>query len=171
MDKLHVKIIITGERGIGLSTLLKNYSRMLSEDSIYSIGVDCYIKRFLCNGIDIEIQLFRLSTEDRFKLIRSSWLNRSSGIILMYDLIDPKSLRHIPEWIQLLKDVKLIIPIMSLGNKVDLIKKRQIFKGDIDYLLDKFNITLSHEISAESGINIDNAFNDLLKIIRNDVIL
>jgi len=167
MDKLHVKIIITGERGIGLSTLLKNYSRMLSEDSIYTIGVDFYIKRFLCNGIDIDIQLYRLSTEDHFKLIRSSWLNRSSGIILMYDLTDPKSLQHIPEWIQLLKDVKLTIPIMLLGNKVDLIKKRQIFKGDIDYLLDKFNITLSHEISAENGINIDNAFNDLLKKIIN----
>lgn len=172
MDELLVKIIINGERGIGLSTLIKNYfKKTLSEDSIYTIGADFYVKRFLCNGIDIEIQLYRLSTEDRFKLIRSSWLNRSSGIILMYDLTDPKSLKHIPEWIELLEDIKLTIPIMLLGNKIDLINKRQIFKEDIDYLLDKFNITLSHEISAESGINIDNAFNDLLKIIRNDVIL
>jgi small GTP-binding protein len=172
MDELHVKIIITGERGIGLSTLIKNYFKKLySEDSIYTIGVDFYGKRLLYNEIDIVIQLWRLSAEVRFKLTRSSWLNGSYGIILMYDLTDPKSLKHIPEWIELLRDMKLTIPIMMLGNKVDLINKRQIFKEDIDYLFDKFNITLSHEISAESGINIDDAFNDLLKIIRNDVIL
>ena len=163
------KVLIVGDNGVGLSTLLKNYTRKISfGESLVNPGVEFYLKEFSCNDKSFKLKLWKLSNEAKYKAMINEYLKDTNALILVYDLTEPKSLRIVPELVDQLNENKMKIPTMLLGNKVDLISHRQMFEDDIAYMLDKFGILLSHEVSAREGINVDNAFSDLLKRIVND---
>ena len=163
------KVLIVGDDGVGLSTLLKNYTRKISfGDSLINPGVQFYLKEFSCNDKPFKMKLWKLSNEEKYKAMQNEYLKDAYALILVYDLTKPKSLKIVPEFVDQLSEIKMKIPTMLLGNKVDLISHRKMFEDDIAYMLGRYNISISHEISAREGINIDNAFCDLLKKIVND---
>jgi GTPase SAR1 family protein len=163
------KVLIEGEDGAGLSTLLENHARKISsKESFLNPGVQVYLKEFLCNDKSFKMLLYKLPNEEKHKAINYKYLEGVNAIIFFYDLTEPRSLRIIPDIVNQLREHKMEIPTLLLGNKVDLISHRQIFKDDIAYLIEKFSLSFSHEISSREGINVDNAFTDLLKRIVND---
>ena len=163
------KVLIVGDDGVGLSTFLKNYTKKSpSRESFLNPAAQSYLMDFFCNEKSFKIQLWRLSNEEKYKDLKNEYLKDANALIFFYDLTEPKSLRIVPELVDQLNQDKMKIPTMLLGNKVDLISHRQMFEDDISYMLDKFNIALSHEISAREGINVADAFVDLLKKIVND---
>ena len=163
------KVLIVGDGGVGLSTLLKNYTRKISSrESLLNPGVQFHLKEFACNDKSFKMKLWKLPNEEKYKTMKNEYLKGANALIFIYDITEPKSLRVVPELVNQLSEHKMTIPTMLLGNKVDLISHRQMFEDDITYMLDKYNISLSQEISAREGINVDNAFSDLLKKILKD---
>ncbi len=163
------KVLIVGDDGAGLSTLLNNFTKKISSgESILNPGVQFYLKEFSCNDKSFKMQIWQLPNKEKYKVMKKEYLKGANAIIFFYDLTEPKSLRIIPEIVDQLREEKMRIPTLLLGNKVDLISHRHIFKDDIEYLKEKFNISFSHEISSREGINVDDAFTDLLKRMVND---
>jgi small GTP-binding protein len=163
------KVLIVGNDGVGLSTFLKNYTRETpSRESFLNPDIQSYLMNFSCNEKSYKIQLLKLSNEEKYKAMKNEYLKDANALIFFYDLTEPKSLRIVPELVDQLNENKVRIPTMLLGNKVDLISHRQMFEDDIAYMLEKFGISLSYDISAREGINVDNAFSDLLKRLVND---
>ncbi|MFW9950919.1 MAG: Rab family GTPase [Candidatus Thorarchaeota archaeon] len=163
INKLSFKIDIIGRNGAGISTLVNNYSyTMFPESYMNTVGVDFYLKEFSFNGTGCIMQLWTHSNEERFKPLRSASLAGSNGVIIVYDLTDALSLEVIHEWIPLIRARAANIPIILLGNKLDLNNNRQVKKDDIKQLTKKYNIPLSFEISAITGFNVDYTFTKLL---------
>jgi len=170
-QQISFKVDIIGKKGVGISTLVNNYTYNMFPDSyLDTVGVDFYLKEFSFNESGCIIQIWTHSNEVRFKALRSASLAGTNGIIIIYDLTDPISLQVIDEWSPLIRARDINIPIMILGNKLDLETHRKVSQDEIEQLLKKYNIQLSYEISALKGFNVDFAFNELLlSILENDI--
>ena len=144
------KVIIVGKQGVGLSTLLRNYTGLVhSNDLFLTLGVDFYVKDFSCDRKPYKIQLWRFSEPFSDFIRIEQYFGGAKGLILLYDLTDLKSLQIIPRWVKFIADNELNIPAMLLGNKIDLLDQRQVFNDDIAYFVDTYGISLAQEISAK----------------------
>jgi Ras-related protein Rab-1A len=162
------KILIIGDSGVGKTGLLLRFTDdTFTESYISTIGVDFKIKTIEMDGKYIKMQIWDTAGQERFRTITSSYYRGAHGIILVYDVTDSESFNNIQQWLYEInrysnKDVcKLLV-----GNKTDKEDKRVIttFSGEeyaqhlgIDFI----------ETSAKNSDNVDNAFLNLSRQIKN----
>lgn len=85
------------------------------------------------------------------------YCQRSNGAIIIYDITNPKTFARIPEWIHMLRQVIVDIPILLVGNKADL-KNRKIPKKEAIRIKKTHNLSSFMEISLKSGKNVEKMF-------------
>ncbi|KKN15147.1 hypothetical protein LCGC14_0988920 [marine sediment metagenome] len=81
-------------------------------------------------------------------------LNFKSGI-----LTNSKSLEHLPDWTQIIRENAGDIPIMLIGSKVDLDEFRAVTRDDGILAAKKYSLTSFVELSSKTGENVEQAFN------------
>ena len=162
------KIILLGNEDIGKTTFFKKLLTGEFRDKyIKTVGLD--VKNFQIN-INIEkkeiknknfgFKLFDLTCSEKFRTITASYINRSDGIIIMYDITNRNSFDSIENWINIVresipsKDGKIKYVTMLIGNKLDLIdnnnNKRQVTEEEAKILCNKHNILWGGEKSFKN---------------------
>uniref|UniRef100_A0A6C0JP59 Uncharacterized protein n=1 Tax=viral metagenome TaxID=1070528 RepID=A0A6C0JP59_9ZZZZ len=89
--------------------------------------------------------------QDKYRLLPQDMSNVTSAI-LMYDVTNPITYKNLEYWYNLVKTQCGDIPMILLGNKVD-IKDRRVFKNMIEF--HKNNNLPYYEISTKTGFNMD----------------
>jgi len=158
--------------GVGKTSIVKRFTENIFEEqrtpSSPTIGSDRKSKLLKVDGKGTTCQVDILDTqgEERFHLINtSSFYRGTSGVLLVYSIIDKNSSDKLKNWIDEIK--KYEIPIIGvIGNKCDLNEKRVSSNDEIEELMKMYGIT-HMETSAKSGVKITEAFQSLLlKIIQ-----
>lgn len=85
----------------------------------------------------------------------------------MYDITNAQTLKRLSEWVQLAKNYKEDVPILLVGNKIDLELKRDVSKEQIERFKVNNKISESMEISLETGENVEEMFLRLTKMLLN----
>ena len=90
-------------------------------------------------------------------------------MILCYSITERTSFERIEKWLKLIKEnTPDDIQMLLLANKSDLIDKRVVSYEEGETLAKTQNIPF-YETSALNGINVDEAFDTLIKnILKND---
>lgn len=126
-----VKIVLLGDGGIGKT---KFYERILKGDSIgyrfsngYNVTDEYNLGSFAMkvNGTNVTVNLWDTAGQEDKGVFRDCYLEGADGVVVMYDVTNRKSHKHIPKW---LNNIKLIsrdtgkkLPFVFVcGNKVDL---------------------------------------------------
>ena len=158
-----LKSMVFGDGGVGKTTLALRFVKpFFSEDYIMTTGLDLYTKTILMDttegSIRCKLQLWVISSQERFSSIRQMYYRGSLGAILVFDLTNPSSFEHLPQWIhEVRENVKLEIPVLLVGNKSDLIDKRAVLRSEIDRFRQKFNLNYI-ETSAKTGDRVKECF-------------
>jgi GTPase SAR1 family protein len=93
-------------------------------------------------------------------------IEKSKGIIIFYDLTSIESLTFIGEKIQVLEEtLKVVPPILLVGNELDLDKSREVSEEHIQNFQESRNISSSIELSLTTGENVEKTFLKLAEII------
>lgn len=88
------------------------------------------------------------------------------GIMLVYDATNEKSFENIKNWIRNIEEnASADVEKMLLGNKCELIEKRQVSKERGEQLAVEYGIKFM-ETSAKSSINVEEAFYTLARDIK-----
>jgi len=112
----------------------------------------------------------------------ASWLGRSRGHVLVYDITNEKSFENLHGWLDKALSYSSDIPIAIVGNKADLIGKdvreRRQYSAMNDTvdpsngrrlaesISSKYNVpTLFMETSAKTGQNINRLFSEFTEIV------
>ncbi len=86
----------------------------------------------------------------------------------MYDVTSPQSLLKLPGWVSSIKKtVKKSIPMLVLGNKIDL--ERKVEKSEAEDLSKRLNCEYL-ETSAKTGENVEVAFEKIAKACLESII-
>jgi GTPase SAR1 family protein len=87
----------------------------------------------------------------------------------MFDITSKNSLYNIEMYISIFRGHDPFLPIILLGNKVDLMVKRLIEQEYLEKYLSRNNITRYYEISVkeDNNKNIEAIFSDLAHLVFN----
>ena len=162
------KITLFGPGGVGKTSLLLRYIKdYFSDDLKKTIGSNFLIKDVEIDGKAVRLLLWDIGGQPQFHKLRTIYFKGSNGALGVFDLSSSQTLLKIPGWISSIKkSVKRSIPMILLGNKVDL--EREIDREEAEDLAKRLNCEYL-ETSAKTGINVESAFQTIARACLEDV--
>jgi len=158
-----VKILILGDTGVGKSNFLLRYTdNSFSENHITTIGFDYKSKNIkMDDEKTVKLQIWDTAGQERFMSVTKNLLLRVQGIILMYDVTEPKTFENVKKWIISVREsTNDKLPIVIVGNKVDLQERRKISTEKGKEIADQYKLEF-FESSVKLNKNIKEVFKTL----------
>mgnify|MGYP006076325553 CR=1 FL=1 len=130
------------------------------------------------NDVIYHLRLWDTSGQERFSNIVNAYYKNLCAAVLMFDLTNSNSCQSIEKWHHNLfekieESSRSYFPIILVGNKSDLVSKRQVSKDKCFELANKLGC-IYIECSVKENFNIDKIFSDLIEElvlkINNEVI-
>ena len=160
-----IEVILLGEEKVGKTQIInqlqykkfnENYTKTLSTNKN-------------CKTIKIEeekniksknLNIYDLPGAKQFRSINNTFLKTSNIILLIYDITNFESFIELYNWNELLNEKKNILKCV-IGNKNDLLEKREISQEDGKNFADKIE-ALFFETNAKDYIKIDDIFTKIV---------
>ena len=119
-------IAVLGSENVGKKTFAKSrfFENPSHLDFMLTMGVEFSIKTVEIYETIAKL-LFRILSRKQYWWDKKKKINleihvrNSHGTVILYDITNSKSLKQIPQWIQIVKDNAGDIPILLVGNKLD----------------------------------------------------
>jgi len=157
-----LKFLLIGDSGVGKTCILFRFSDdAFNTTFISTIGIDFKIKTVEINGKKVKLQIWDTAGQERFHTITTSYYRGANGIMLVYDITNPKSFDNIEKWLKNITDhASDDVERLLLANKCDMEEQRMISTAKGAELAQKNGIKF-FETSAKSNNNINDAFMSL----------
>jgi len=162
------KLLLIGDSGVGKTCVLFRFSDdTFNTTFISTIGIDFKIKTVELLGKKIKLQIWDTAGQERFHTITTSYYRGANGILLVYDITQPKTFDNISKWLRNINEhASEDVERMLIGNKCDMEDKRLISEERGRKVAEENGIKF-FETSAKENINIEIAFNSLAEDILN----
>ncbi|KAL2102166.1 hypothetical protein ACEWY4_001334 [Coilia grayii] len=161
------KVILVGNSSVGKTALLRRFC----EDRFHratsaTVGVDYSVRTLNLGDMNIALQLWDSAGQERYRSITKQFFRRVDGVVIIYDITAEESFQAVGPWItNIYEAVGNDIPIMILGNKMDLESERAVSLNRGQRLTEECHL-MFYEVSAFSGYNIMNALIHLARVLR-----
>ncbi|MBD3211900.1 MAG: GTP-binding protein [Candidatus Lokiarchaeota archaeon] len=151
------KITLFGSEAVGKTSLLLRYIKnSFTPDLKKTIGSNFLIKDLSIGETSIRLLIWDIAGQTAFQKLRSIYFKGSNGALGVYDVTEPQTLLKIPGWVSSIKkSVKKNIPMILLGNKIDL--ERKVDPSEAKDLAERLKCEYM-ETSAKTGEKVDEAF-------------
>ncbi|CAI5966262.1 unnamed protein product [Closterium sp. NIES-64] len=159
-----VKILLIGDSAVGKSSLILRFSEdNFRSDLTSTIGVDFLIRTMEIDGEPVKMSIWDTAGQEKFRTITEAYYRNAHGIILLYDITDPKSFNNVRGWIKSIEEHSTRgVRVVLVGNKADMDYRRVITKEQGQQLANEFNVSF-FETSAKADINVEEAFQCIAK--------
>ncbi|MHA1381606.1 MAG: Rab family GTPase [Candidatus Helarchaeota archaeon] len=166
MEKVY-KIVMLGDEAVGkTSIIIQHVEKKFDESYKMTIGTDISAKLMEIDGYNIYMLIWDIGGQQKYKILRESYLKGAFGAILVFDVTNKSTYDHIFNWVDEATHICGNIPLVLVGNKIDLIKDRVITSDKGEELGKKIGANF-FETSAKTGKNIDLVFKNLInKVIK-----
>ncbi len=169
------KILMLGSASTGKTSLSDRYISGVFDPNIrMTVGVEFYVKNVDILDKDgeskrVKLQIWDLGGESRFRFLLPTYCLGSSGALFLFDLTRSETLLTLDSWITIVKERNAGIPIILVGNKVDLKKYRKIPEEHGIQTTKHNNMVEYIEVSALNGTNVEEVFKKITKYMMNRV--
>ncbi|GFR42242.1 hypothetical protein Agub_g3136 [Astrephomene gubernaculifera] len=170
-----LKILLLGDSGVGKTCLLTRFAHDNFDEKVAStIGVDFAVKRLSVYDKRVKLTVWDTAGQEKFRTLTSTFYRGAKGIILVYDVSRPDTLRHLEEqWLQELQlyGTEPEAVRMVVANKVDVGDARRVsWHEGSDFA--RRHGCLFVETSAKTNVAVATAFEELvLKILETPSLL
>lgn len=164
MDVHSLKVIFVGSSGVGKTSILKKY-----RDATYNIGksestigLDCISFKFSYNNKNIKVIIYDTAGQERFKTLTAHYFHGTHIVFLVFDYTKNTSCEEIEMWYKYIHENCQNPYIVLVGNKTDLTEKIIVNHNEVYEIINKLNINKYFQVSAKSGVGINNSINDAI---------
>ncbi len=172
-DHVKRKILLLGDGAVGKTSLIRRFVvDKFSDEYITTIGTKVTKKDLRIESpgraTDMTFMIWDVLGQKGYKGIQESSFQGAKGALLVYDVSRPETAESLQEyWIPHLLNVTEPIPIVVVGNKVDLVKSRRDAQDALEELQDALGVggVLS---SAKTGENVESSFLALAKAVISE---
>lgn len=170
MAMISKKICMVGDFGVGKTSLIRRFvDRQFSDQYLSTVGVKISRKPLELEKVkqqekqNIQLLIWDLEGHTKFKAIAPSYLQGSSGAIIVADVSRTETLERIPEHIQLFSSVNPKGSMIVALNKSDLIDQEKLTKLiQIVQLKEELQqVSGIYQTSAKTGLYVDEIFQQL----------
>ena len=160
------QILLIGDSSVGKTSLIQRYANgIFKEEYLATVGLDYYTKQEMINDITVLVKLWDTAGQERFKALTPNYFRNAEGVVLAYDVTNSESFDNLKFWINSIKsnlgEKNIFIPIIIIGNKIDMEDMRDITKEDASKFAKENNYKY-FETSAKTGEGVDEAIRDLV---------
>lgn len=158
--------LIFGTTGVGKSSIVLRFVTDTFTEEYLSTIEDSYRKTCFYDGKSIYLEILDTAGQEEFSSARDGWVREGNAFILVYSVTSASSFLEIEEHhrnIMLVHDNDKV-PIVLVGNKIDLAHERQVSTEDGQKLAKMYGIPFV-ETSALEGTNCDFAFHEAIRLI------
>lgn len=159
---INLKVLLLGDPAVGKTSLIKRFVKgKFKSDYKMTIGVDIMSKTIILENDTVNLSIWDIAGQDRFRVFRNIFYNGASGALLVFDITRRATFEHIETWLTELNNFcKKNLPAILIGNKVDLSNMREVGREEAIKLAQRIN-TPYIETSAKTGEEVDTAFKEL----------
>ncbi|MFX1393270.1 MAG: Rab family GTPase [Promethearchaeota archaeon] len=164
-----LKIITTGEGGVGKTTFLNRYiSGSFESDFKMTKGIEFFSKEIKgISGYNFNVILWDFAGQDHFRSLLPNFVKGSVGAFILFDMTRISTLERIEEWIKMIKSDE-DVPILILGTKSDLTNgnDQEFIRVYLSKIIEKYDCCFDFLLtSSKTGLNVIEAFDTLVKKI------
>ena len=160
------KLVLCGDGGTGKTTFVKRHlTGEFEKKYIATLGVEVHPIVFCTSSGNIHFDVWDTAGQEKLSALRDGYYIGADCGIIMFDVCNRITYKNVTNWYKQLTRVCEGIPIVLVGNKVDVpdrkVKARQILfprKHGIQY----------YDISAKSNYQFEKPFLWLLKKLLGD---
>ncbi len=167
------KVCLLGDGAVGKTSLIRKYVYDDFDDKyLMTIGTKITKKTMVIKSdpdgpgpdeeINLTIMISDIVGQVEFERIHKQYYRGSKGGLFVCDLTKKDTLERMEWWLNSFKEVAGDVPIILLGNKVDLKDKHEISFEDIAKFAKKFNCPY-FLTSAKTGENVERVFQNMGK--------
>ncbi|UCC19141.1 MAG: GTP-binding protein, partial [Promethearchaeota archaeon] len=171
-SKFRFKIAVVGDAEVGKTSLIKKYTQgEFRTDYLKTIGAQYsnYIKEM--EGEKVRYSFWDVAGSDQFHFLRENFLYESKAAIIVYSLeeneLGNESFKHIEDWYNDIRKYCGNIPIIIIGNKVDLVDETNLDNSKVQDFINTNDLLGFYLTSAKTGQSIVEAFNKVIEELYN----
>ncbi len=162
-----LKLCLLGDGNVGKTSLVYRYiENRFSNDFKSTLGVNLLKKKITLDekyaGKTASLQIWDLGGQKAYRKLRKLYLEGSQGALVVFDVTAQNSFENLEDWIQSLIEIRGDqVPMVIIGNKIDLEEQWVVSKEQAKRYADKYGIDLVYT-SAATGERVEKAFLDLV---------
>lgn len=125
---------------------------------------DSYRKKVTLNGRECQIDILDTAGQEDYVVVRDNYFRSGEGFLCVFSLVDRESFAAANDFREQILRVKVDdhIPIILVGNKLDLAdERREVSEEDAAALASQWGVAYV-ETSAKTKVNVDKVYYDLL---------
>jgi len=166
------KIPVIGDPAVGKTSLIQKYTKgSFQNDYLPTIGAQFSKYDEDIEGDRVSLLIWDIAGQDTYHFLRPAFYEGSKGAIVVYSLEDSEqgklSYDHIDEWHDEIKEYCSTIPVILIGNKVDLVDEQELNEKKIQKLVKKRGFIGHYRTSAKNGTGVLSAFQTLVNELIN----
>jgi len=166
-EELHkvYKICFLGDPAVGKTSIIIRHTENRFEESYkLTIGTDISAKLMQVEDKNIYLIIWDIGGQERYQILRESYLQGSFGAIIVFSVTDRDSFNHTNDWLNEYRRTCGNLPALLVANKIDLVDERIISPEEIKKKSEELGIEYI-ETSAKTGENIDKIFENIVQQI------
>ncbi|KAJ3848606.1 ras protein [Lentinula lateritia] len=161
------KLVVVGGGGVGKSALTIQFIQSHFVDEYDPTIEDSYRKQCVIDDEVALLDVLDTAGQEEYGAMREQYMRTGEGFLLVYSITSRNSFEEISTFHQQILRVKDqdTFPVVVVANKCDLEYERQVGMNEGRDLARHFGCKFV-ETSAKVRINVDQAFQDLVREIR-----
>ncbi|MEA2071174.1 MAG: Rab family GTPase [Asgard group archaeon] len=162
------KTIVVGDGAVGKTAITFQFAtNKFKENYKMTIGVEFTIKHVKIRDRKIKCQIWDTGGQERFRKIRPLYYRGALGGLVVFDVTNIQSFNHLDIWFNEVLANCEKIPLILVGNKIDLTDREVSYDQGLEYARQKseqlgYNIPY-FETSAKTGESIKKVFYELIR--------
>ncbi|MHA1899378.1 MAG: hypothetical protein DRO88_10930 [Promethearchaeia archaeon] len=160
--KLRFKLVVMGDPNVGKTTLINRFvTNQFHSEYKPTLGISITNQEYYLQGFEDKIlnfMIWDLAGQKFFQRVRKAYYRGANAVFIVYDTTNRESFESVEGWSKDIKEVLPEVPIIILGNKIDLKESRKVSNKEGSALALKLKCSFL-ESSAKSGENVRDAFN------------
>ena len=167
------KLCLIGAGGVGKTCIVKRLCfDTFTLNTQLTVGIDFYTYDLpiIIDGkeTNVRLSIWDFGGQERFKMLFPYYITGTSGIFLVFDLIQIQSLLSLDWWFDRLVENNVEDrPRILIGSKFDLVKQEDnkfgIDESIINASLERFSVNDFIKTSSKDGVNIRDIFKQMVK--------
>jgi small GTP-binding protein len=170
VNSIDLKLVVLGSASVGKTCLINRYCNgRFPENVLSTIGAGFFTHSLELSGTEVTVMIWDTAGEERFRSVAPSLLRGANGLILVYDTQNMLTFEDLDLYMEMFLDVvnvngMSVTPVLLLGNKIDLPNPVVSPQAVEDWKL-KNRVQFSYHVSAKTGLNVECAFDELVKCL------